>query len=73
MVQRFIQRMEKLLGVVLCDVIFHGWAGHHDAADLDLPEPLPPQPGTDRQRRCGVPGHRLDPAHLHRSALLWSR
>ena len=33
--------------------------GHH-AADLDLPEPVPPQPGADRQRRGGRAGPGLD-------------
>ena len=34
MMQRFIQRVEKLLGVVLGDVIFHSGAGHQFGAGV---------------------------------------
>ena len=32
----------------------HRAAGRHDAADLDLPEPVPAEPGPGRQRRRGA-------------------
>ena len=42
----------------------HRRTGHADPADLDLQQPVPPQPGAGGQRRRGGAGARLDPAGL---------
>ena len=44
-----------------------------DAADLDLPEPVPAQPGADRQLRRGRAGGVLGDPDLPRPAALGQR
>ena len=52
---------------------FTAGPGRHDPAHLDLPEPVPPEPGADRQRGGRGPRARQHPADLHRAEVLQRR